>query len=63
MLRFDKMKIVVPIRLISLIDETFFVSSYHDGNLISMKYEQKQPYQLSIRLDYNHQEAVFEFTG
>ncbi len=63
MLRFDKMKIVVPIRLISVTDETYFVSSYHDGNLIGMKFDQKQPYQLSIKLDYNHGEAVIEFSG
>lgn len=63
MLRFDKMKIVVPISLINVTDDTYFVCSYHDENLIFMKYDQKQPYQLSIKLDFNHREAVLEFTG
>lgn len=63
MLRFDKMKIVVPIGLISVTNDTCFVCSYRDGDLIGMKYDQKQPYQLSIKLDYTHREGVIEFTG
>ena len=63
MLKFDKMKIVIPTRYVVIADDGKFVSSVFDGNIISLKYEQKQPYQLSIKIDYNHCEAILEFTG
>lgn len=63
MVKFDKMKIVAPLSCVKNIDDTKFIESYLGEELISHKYEQKQPCLLGIRLDYRHNELMLEFTG
>lgn len=63
MLRFDKMKIVVPDYVVSVINERSVNRTFNGDSLVGMKYEVKDPCNISVKVDYNHKETVVEFTG
>lgn len=63
MLTFDKLKIVVPIGAITLIDQNRFETTTKDGRVTALHYYQSTPYLLKLKLDYVDKEAVLEFTG
>lgn len=63
MLSFDKLKIVSAIDYISIIDEKAFLKQSIGRNIISWKYEQKNPYNVCIIKNCRHHELSIEFTG
>lgn len=63
MLLFDKMKIAAPLQVVKVFDKDRFVEKRSFGEVISHEYKITQPSEVSIRLDYNHNEFVIAFTG
>lgn len=63
MLSFDKMKIVAPLRFVKSFDGNLLMENRLGGDIISRKFTQSKPYNLSIQMDYNHNELVIEFMG
>lgn len=64
--RFDKLSLLFPNSCIDMgsLDMTQFKEVRKQGNLLYLKYEQKQPYLLSIRIEFIQQRTtVVEFTG
>lgn len=57
------MKLVTSIRHISRIDQGAFTRTYQKDTLANWKYEQKQPFLLSILANQKHEELVVEFSG
>lgn len=59
---FDRLKLVADIDAIHIIDESQFEKIIKDGKTSSMKYHKKFP-NLMIKIDYEDNEVVIEFTG
>ena len=60
---FDRLKIVTAIDVIDVVDESVFVKTLVNGNVVSMKYYREVPSKLMIKVDYASGEVVVEFTG
>lgn len=63
MFALDRLKILMPLEHVALIDESLFTRSIRDGKILTMCYNQTTPSLLAIRLDYVRYEATIEFTG
>lgn len=63
MLKFDKLKIVSQVENIEIFDETKFEEKYRDGEIYSLRFQQKFPSCLSIEVRYDTREVIVEFTG
>jgi len=63
MLCFDKLKIITSIDYINDFNNKYFQSVYKNDILQYYKYQQKQPYSLSIMVNYQHNELLIEFTS
>ena len=57
------MKLITSIDNIADIDYTKFIATMRYDEVILYKYQQKQPYSLTIQIDYNHDELAVEFSG
>lgn len=60
---FDRLKIVAAIDSIDVVNESVFMKTIANGNVVSMKYYREMPSKLMIKIDYANGEAVVEFTG
>lgn len=63
MLKFDKIKIVTCLNDIAITEEGSFVKTIEHDKVVTYKYHQERPFLLDIKLDYQENEAVIEFTG
>lgn len=63
MLQFDKIKIVTSLEYIEIIDEDAFERKEQCGELLSLHYKKTVPFQLYIKVNYEDDELVIEFTG
>lgn len=63
MLCFDKLKMKTDIKNINNIDVNSFIANTQNNELISYKYTQTRPYNLSIRINYKYNELIIEFTS
>ena len=63
MITLDRIKIVVPSKYFSITNYGLFESKMKNGILTTMSYTQKSPFLLYVKVDYEHHEAVIEFTG
>lgn len=63
MITLDRIKIVVPSKYVSITNYGLFESKMKNGILTTMSYTQKSPFLLYVKVDYEHHEAVIEFTG
>lgn len=63
MLKFDKIKLVINIEDIEILNDRLFNITYTGDNISSMKFYQEIPYLLIVKIDYEASEAVIEFTG
>lgn len=59
----DRLKIVMPLCHVKVVDDSVFISKHQNGSIINMTYQQNSPEYLSIKLDYENDQAVIEFTG
>lgn len=59
----DKLKLILDIDDVEIIQEERFTKKLHEDELISLHYEQKQPFKLTINKNYRNREAFVEFTG
>lgn len=60
---FDRLKTVAVVEAIDVVDESVFVKTLVNGNVVSMKYYREVPSKLMIKVDYASGEVVVEFTG
>lgn len=63
MITFDRLKIVSNISNIEIIDVNKFEEVTKDGCVVMRKYHDKKALTLDIKLDYEKEEMVIEFTG
>lgn len=63
MLKFDKIKLVSNISDIKIVDKSKFHTTFKNDVVASIKIHQEVPYLLIIKLDYEAQEVIIEFTG
>ena len=63
MLTFDKMKIVASLNAVKICDEDRFGKTVKNGVVTAMNYYQEAPYLLRMKIDYERDEFVIEFTG
>jgi hypothetical protein len=59
----DKLKLVMDVEDVEVINENVFEKRIVEGEIIGLTFEQKVPFLLKIKIDYNQREAVVEFTG
>lgn len=59
----DKLKLVMNLNDIDIINEEVFIKKVEKDELIGLSYNQKEPFSLMIKIDYENEEAVVEFTG
>ena len=59
----DKLKIVMPLCHVTVVDDSVFKCNSMSGCILNMTYKQKVPEYLSVKIDYENGEAVIEFTG
>jgi hypothetical protein len=59
----DRLKIVMPLCYVNVIDDCVFKCNSMSGCILNMTYKQKVPEYLSVKLDYENDKAVIEFTG
>ena len=62
MFALDRLKVVMPLEHVTVLDESVFTTTRH-GQILKMNYSQKVPALLNIKIDYENSEAVIEFTG
>lgn len=63
MITLDKIKIVSTIKDISVIDDRKFKKTFMNDMLCSLKFRQRNPYSLDIKIDFIRGELVVEFCG
>lgn len=63
MFGYDKLKLVLDAEDIVVIDEFAFEKRIVEDEIVSLTFEQQEPFLLKIKIDYNQGEAVVEFTG
>lgn len=63
MFGYDKLKLVMDIENINVINEVAFDKKIAGNEIVGLMYEQREPFSLKIKIDYNQGEAVVEFTG
>ena len=63
MITFDKLKIVASMMAVEVCDKNRFETIEKGGVITSMKYYQEHPYLLMIKVDYENDEVVIEFSG
>lgn len=63
MLKFDKIKLVTSILNVTSIDKRYFKETFRNGEIISLRYDNKNPFNLEITLDEIRKELVLEFTS
>lgn len=59
----DRLKIVMPLCYVNVVDDSVFMSKVQYDCIVNRTYKQNIPEYLSIKLDYENDEAVIEFTG
>lgn len=63
MLTFDRLKIVSPLSNIEIVNDDKFEKVMVNGSVVLLKYYQTSPFLLDVKIDYQEQELVIEFTG
>lgn len=63
MFALDRLKVVMPLEHITVLNERVFTTTIRHGEILKLKYSQKVPALLNIKIDYEKSEAVIEFTG
>ena len=63
MLKFDKIKLTTDINYIESIAKEYFIEQRGKRGLISLNYNNNNPFNLLIKVDYCRQELVLEFTS
>ena len=63
MITLDKIKIVAPLRAVTIVDERKFEFRAKRGVEVSKSYTQTSPFLLYVDVDYEEGESVIEFTG
>ena len=63
MLTFDKLKIVASLNAVKICDEDRFEKTVKNEVVTAMNYYQSAPYLLRMKIDYERDEFVIEFTG
>lgn len=59
----DKLKLVMSLDDIEVINEDVFIKKEARDELVGLSYKQTVPFSLTIKIDYCQNEAVIEFTG
>lgn len=63
MFALDRLKVVMPLKHVTVLNESVFTAPIRHGKILKINYSQKVPALLNIKIDYESCEAVFEFTG
>jgi hypothetical protein len=63
MLKFDKIHLVTSVSNVKSIDKSYFKETLKNGQIISLKYDNDNPFNLKIKLDEVRKELVLEFTS
>lgn len=63
MLKFDKLKVVTSLQNIQIKDESKFKKILRSDSVSQLIFSVNTPYSLNIKIDYDRNEAVIEFTG
>lgn len=59
----DKLKLVMDLDDIEITNEEAFIKKVVGDELLGLSFKQTEPFSLTIKIDYRHDEAVVEFTG
>lgn len=59
----DKLKLILDIRDVEIVNEEAFIKKVQDDELVEMSFKQTTPFQFTLRIDYRKPEAVIEFSG
>lgn len=63
MFGYDKLKLVMSLDDIEVINEDVFIRKEVRDELVGLSYKQTDPFSLTIKIDYRQEEVVIEFTG
>lgn len=63
MFGYDKLKLIMDIEDIDVINEVAFDKRIVGDEIVGLTFEQREPFLLKIKIDYNKREVVVEFTG
>ena len=63
MFGFDKLKLVMSLDDIEVINEDVYIRKEVRDELVELSYKQTEPFSLTIKIDYRQEEVVIEFTG
>lgn len=63
MFALDRLKVVMPLQHVTVLNESIFTAKIRDGEILKLEYSPKVPGLLNIKIDYENSEAVIEFTG
>ena len=63
MIRLDRIKVVAPLKYVIITNYGAFDCKMKKGIMTSRTYIQKSPFLLYVKVDYEHHEAIIEFTG
>lgn len=59
----DKLKLIMSLEDIDVIQEDSFTKRIQADELTTLEFKQTEPFYLTIKIDYRHNEVVIEFTG
>lgn len=63
MVKFDRLKLRVDVDSVIVKNEEIFQHIVENGKLCELRYHQRSPFQLGLKLDYLKNEAIIEFSG
>ena len=59
----DKLKLLIKIEDVEIINENAFTKKIKGDELVELTYKQETPFYLMIKINYRREEAIVEFTG
>lgn len=63
MFRIDKLKLLIKIEDVEIINENAFTKKIKWDELVELTYKQETPFYLMVKINYWREEAIVEFTG
>ena len=59
----DKLKLLIKIEDVEIINENAFTKKIKGDELVELTYKQETPFYLMVKINYQREEAIVEFTG
>ena len=59
----DKLKLLIKIEDVEIINENAFTKKIKGDELVELTYKQETPFYLMVKINYRRREAIVEFTG